>query len=66
MKSAVIINAVGTPTGGHVGLLSSVRPDDLAVDVTRSAVDQLGIDFSSTRIDPSLDAKPIFRSLSDV
>jgi acetyl-CoA acyltransferase len=44
MNQACIVGAVRSPLGRHGGVLSSVRPDDLAAHVLRSLVARLGID----------------------
>ncbi len=44
MVEAVIINAVRTPIGSLGGVLSSVRPDDLAAITLRAIVERTGID----------------------
>lgn len=38
MKEAVIVDAVRTPIGRHIGALKDVRPDDLAAHVIRELV----------------------------
>lgn len=38
MKEAVIIDAVRTPIGKHIGALKDIRPDDLAAHVIRELV----------------------------
>jgi 3-oxoadipyl-CoA thiolase len=43
MPRAVILSAVRTPIGRYGGALSGVRPDDLAAEVIRAAVDRAGI-----------------------
>ena len=40
MSDAVILDAVRTPIGRHGGMLSGVRPDDLAAHVVRAAVER--------------------------
>jgi 3-oxoadipyl-CoA thiolase len=40
---AVILSGVRTPIGRYGGALSDVRPDDLAADVIRAAVERAGI-----------------------
>jgi 3-oxoadipyl-CoA thiolase len=47
MKNVVIIDAIRTPIGALGGILSSVRPDDLAATVIREIV-------SRSKIDPAL------------
>jgi 3-oxoadipyl-CoA thiolase len=42
MRRAVLLSAVRTPVGRYGGALSSIRPDDLAAAVVRSAVDRAG------------------------
>ncbi|MCC7527053.1 MAG: thiolase family protein [Candidatus Melainabacteria bacterium] len=49
MKEAVIVDAVRTPIGKHIGALKDVRPDDLAAHVIRellkrNQIDQLQIE----------------------
>jgi 3-oxoadipyl-CoA thiolase len=44
MRRAVIIDAVRTPIGRYGGVLSAVRPDDLAALVIRTLVERTGID----------------------
>src|ERR671922_50612 len=44
---AFIIDAVRTPMGRYRGVLSGVRPDDLAAHVVAAAVERNGIDPSS-------------------
>ncbi|HEY6042276.1 MAG TPA: thiolase family protein [Anaerolineae bacterium] len=44
MNEAVIIESVRTPIGRHGGVLSSVRPDDLAALVLREVVKRAGVD----------------------
>ena len=44
MTEVVIVSAVRTPIGRHGGVLSAVRPDDLAALVLREAVQRAGID----------------------
>ncbi len=43
MNDVVIVSAVRTPIGRLRGALATVRPDDLAGDVIRAAVDRAGI-----------------------
>ena len=43
MKEVVIVSAVRTPIGRHGGVLSAVRPDDLAALVIREAVERAGV-----------------------
>ena len=38
MPEAVIVDALRTPIGRYAGVLSGVRPDDLAAHVIRAAV----------------------------
>jgi 3-oxoadipyl-CoA thiolase len=40
MSDAVILDALRTPIGRHGGVLSGVRPDDLAAHVVRAAVER--------------------------
>ena len=42
MPRAVILSAVRTPIGRYGGALSGVRPDDLAAEVIRAAVERAG------------------------
>ena len=44
MPEAVILDAVRTPIGRYAGVLSSVRPDDLAANVVRAAVERNGLE----------------------
>jgi acetyl-CoA acyltransferase len=44
MREAVIVEAVRTPVGKRKGVLSSVRPDDLAAKVLKELVNRAGID----------------------
>jgi 3-oxoadipyl-CoA thiolase len=44
VPSAVICSAVRTPVGRYGGVLSGVRPDDLAAHVIRAAVDRIELD----------------------
>jgi 3-oxoadipyl-CoA thiolase len=44
LREAWIVSAVRTPVGRHGGILSSVRPDDLAALVVRAAVERSGVD----------------------
>jgi 3-oxoadipyl-CoA thiolase len=44
MPEAVIIDAVRTPIGALGGVLSRVRPDDLAAHVLRALVERTGLD----------------------
>ncbi len=44
MPEAVIIDAIRTPIGALGGVLSRVRPDDLAAHVLKSLVERSGID----------------------
>jgi 3-oxoadipyl-CoA thiolase len=43
MARAVILSGVRTPIGRYGGALSDVRPDDLAAEVIRAAVDRAGV-----------------------
>ena len=47
MPEAVIIDALRTPIGRHAGVLSTVRPDDLAGFAIASAVERNGLDPAS-------------------
>jgi 3-oxoadipyl-CoA thiolase len=47
MPDAVIIDALRTPVGRYAGVLSSVRPDDLAARAIEALVDRNGIDPAS-------------------
>jgi len=47
MTEAVILDALRTPIGRYGGVLSGVRPDDLAAHVVREAVARNGIDPAS-------------------
>ena len=42
--NAYIIDPIRTPVGKYGGVLSSVRPDDMAAHVIRTLVDRTGID----------------------
>ena len=44
MREAVIVEAVRTPVGKRKGVLSSIRPDDLAAKVLKELVNRAGID----------------------
>jgi 3-oxoadipyl-CoA thiolase len=44
MPDAVILDAVRTPIGRYGGVLSGVRPDDLAAHVVSAAVERAGLD----------------------
>jgi acetyl-CoA acetyltransferase family protein len=44
LRDVVIVSAVRTPIGKHGGVLSSVRPDDLAALVVAEAVKRAGVD----------------------
>jgi acetyl-CoA acyltransferase len=44
MPDAVILDAVRTPIGRYGGVLSGVRPDDLAARVVSAAVERAGLD----------------------
>jgi 3-oxoadipyl-CoA thiolase len=44
MSQAVILDALRTPIGRYGGVLSTVRPDDLAARVVRAAVERNGLD----------------------
>src|SRR3954467_2227980 len=43
MPEAVIVDAVRTPIGRYGGVLSTVRPDDLAAHVVEAAVERTGL-----------------------
>jgi 3-oxoadipyl-CoA thiolase len=47
MPDAVILDAVRTPIGRYGGVLSGVRPDDLAAHVVRAAVERARLDPAS-------------------
>jgi acetyl-CoA acetyltransferase len=47
MPEAVIVDALRTPIGRHAGVLSCVRPDDLAAHVIQAAVERGGLDPAS-------------------
>jgi 3-oxoadipyl-CoA thiolase len=47
MPDALILDAVRTPVGRYGGVLSAVRPDDLAARVVRAAVERGGLDPAS-------------------
>src|SRR5436190_17153452 len=42
MPRAVVLSAVRTPIGRYGGALSGTRPDDLAAEVIRAAVERAG------------------------
>src|SRR5215216_6795174 len=42
-REAVILSAVRTPVGRYGGGLAGVRPDDLAAEIVRAAVDRAGV-----------------------
>src|ERR1700736_4333201 len=44
MSRAVVLSGVRTPVGRYGGVLSGVRPDDLAALVIREAVERAGVD----------------------
>ncbi|MFV8830038.1 thiolase family protein [Alkalihalobacterium sp. APHAB7] len=44
MREVVIVEAVRTPVGKRKGLLSNVRPDDMAAKVLKELVNRIGID----------------------
>ena len=44
MADAVIVDALRTPIGRYAGVLSGVRPDDLAARVVAAAVERNGLD----------------------
>jgi len=44
MPDAVIVDALRTPIGRYAGVLSAVRPDDLAARVLAAAVERNGLD----------------------
>jgi 3-oxoadipyl-CoA thiolase len=44
MSQAVILDALRTPIGRYAGVLSSVRPDDLAARVVSAAVERNGLE----------------------
>ena len=43
LRRAVVVSAVRTPVGRHGGVLSGVRPDDLAAHVIATAVERAGV-----------------------
>ncbi|MGH8187477.1 MAG: 3-oxoadipyl-CoA thiolase [Steroidobacteraceae bacterium] len=43
MPRAVVLSAVRTPVGRYGGVLSGVRPDDLAAEVVSAAVERAGV-----------------------
>ena len=47
MSDAVIVDALRTPIGRYGGVISTVRPDDLAAHVIRAAVDRNELDPAS-------------------
>ena len=47
MPDAVIIDALRTPIGRYAGVLSGVRPDDLAARVIEAALERNGLDPAS-------------------
>src|ERR687893_87622 len=44
MPDAVILDALRTPIGRYAGVLSAVRPEDLAARVLAAAVERNGLD----------------------
>ena len=42
-REAVILSAVRTPVGRYGGGLAGVRPDDLAAEAVRAAVERAGV-----------------------
>src|ERR671926_658813 len=44
MSRAVVLSAVRTPVGRYGGVLSGIRPDDLAATAIRAAVERAGVD----------------------
>jgi len=44
MPRAVVLSAVRTPVGRYGGVLSDIRPDDLAATAIAAAVDRAGVD----------------------
>src|SRR3954464_9769963 len=42
-REAVILSAVRTPVGRYGGGLAGMRPDDLAAEVVRAAVERAGV-----------------------
>lgn len=46
MREAVIVDAVRTPIGRHIGALKDVRPDDLAAHVIKELVKRTQVDAS--------------------
>jgi 3-oxoadipyl-CoA thiolase len=40
MKAVYIVDAVRTPIGKYAGILSSVRPDDLAADIIKAVIER--------------------------
>jgi 3-oxoadipyl-CoA thiolase len=47
MREAVILDALRTPIGRYAGVLSPVRPDDLAARTVEAAVERNGLDPAS-------------------
>ena len=47
MTDAFIVDAVRTPVGRHGGVLSRVRPDDLAAVAIRALVERTGVDAAT-------------------
>jgi 3-oxoadipyl-CoA thiolase len=47
MPDALILDAVRTPIGRYGGVLSTVRPDDLAAHVVKAAVERTGVEPGS-------------------
>src|SRR5918912_2557499 len=43
MSRAVVLSAVRSPIGRYGGVLSSIRPDDLAAEVIVAAVERAGV-----------------------
>ena len=46
MPEAVIIDAIRSPIGALGGVLSAVRPDDLAAHILKALVERTGIDLA--------------------
>src|SRR5256885_4342603 len=46
MPRAVVLSAMRTPVGRYGGVLSGVRPDDLAATAVAAAVERSGVDAS--------------------
>lgn len=43
MREVVIVEAVRSPVGKRKGVLSNIRPDDLAAEVLKGLVNRAGV-----------------------